>query len=66
MSKVESLGGGDVAVGLEIIHRGSITGEPKTSEKLGDDVQSNLDVCDGHYNTARDTENHSEEDCEVR
>jgi hypothetical protein len=57
LGKVESLGGGDVTVGLEIIHGSGITGEPKTPEKLGDDVQGDLDVRNRHYYTTRDTEN---------
>ena len=65
LSKVESLGGGDVTVGLEIVHSGGVTGEPKTTEKLGDDVQGDLDVRNGHYDAARYTENYSEEHCEV-
>ena len=59
------MGGRDETVGLEIVHSGCVTGEPKTTEKLGDDVQGNLDVRNGHYDTARDTENYSEEHCEM-
>ena len=63
LSEMESLRGCDVPVRLEIIHSGGIAREPKTTEELGDNVQGNLDVCDGHYDTARDAKNYSEEDC---
>lgn len=65
LNEVESLGGGDVTVGLEIIHGSGIASEPKTTEQLGDDVQGNFDVRYGHYNTARDAENDGKEHCEV-
>lgn len=61
LSKVESLRGCDVTVRLEIIHRIGITSEPKTTEKLCDNVQGDLDVRDGHHDTARDTKNYSKE-----
>ena len=63
LSEVESLRGRDVTVGFEIIHGSGVTGEPETAEQLSDDVQGNLDVRDGHDDTARNTEDHSEEDC---
>ena len=65
LSKVERVRGRDVSVSLEVVHSGGVTREPETTEKLGDDVQGNLDVRDGHDDTARDAEYHSEKDCRV-
>jgi hypothetical protein len=62
LGEVEGVRGRDVSVGLEVVHRGGVTGEPETSEQLGDDVQGNLDVRDGHDNTAGDTEDEGKED----
>ena len=38
LCEVEGVGGGDVSIALGIQHRGGVTGEPETTEQLGDDV----------------------------
>jgi hypothetical protein len=54
-----------VSVSLEVVHSGGVTREPETTEKLGNNVQGDLDVRDGHDDAARDAEDHSEENCRV-
>lgn len=61
--EVKSVRGRDETVRLEEIHRGGITGEPKTTEELGDNVQGDFDVRDGQDDTTGDTEDCSEENC---
>ena len=65
LSKVESVRGRDMPVSLEVIHGGGVAREPETSEKFGNNVQGDLDVRDGHDDTARNTEDYSEENCRV-
>ena len=65
LSEVEGMRGRDVSVRLEVVHSGGVSREPEATEKLGDNLQDNLDVCDGHDYSARDAEDHSEEDCRV-
>ena len=62
LGEVEGMGGRDVSVGLKVVHCGSVTGEPKASKQFGDDVQRNLNVRDGHDDTAGDTEDEGKED----
>ena len=62
LGEVEGVGGRDISVRLEVVHRGGVTGEPETSEQLGDDVQGDFNVRDGHYNPAGDTEDEGKED----
>ena len=63
LSKVESIRGRDKSVGFEVVHSSGVTREPEATEKLGDNVQGNLSIRDGHDDAARDAEDHSEEDC---
>jgi hypothetical protein len=65
LSEVESLRGRDVSVSLEVVHGGGVTRVPETTEELGDDIQGNLDVRDGHNDAARNAEYYSEEDCRI-
>ena len=65
LREVESMRGCDVSVRLEVVHRSGVTGEPETTEEFGNDVQGNFDIGDGHNDTARNTENHSEENYTV-
>ena len=65
LGEVESVRGCDVSVRLEVIHSGGVTREPETTEELGNNVQGNLNVRDGHDDTAGNTENYGEEDCRV-
>ena len=62
LGEVEGMRGGDVSVGLEVVHGGSIAGKPETTEQLGNNVKSDLYVGNGHDDTARNTEDGSEED----
>ena len=63
LCEMKSVRGGDVSVRLEVVHSGGVAGEPETTEKLSNDVQGNLDVRDGHDDTARNTEDRGEENC---
>ena len=63
LGKVEGMRGCNVSVGLEVVHSGGVTREPETTEKFSDNVQGNLDVSDGHDDTAGNTEDYSEENC---
>ena len=65
LSEVEGMRGRDVSVSLEVVHGSEVTREPETTDKLGNNLQGNLDVRDGHNDAARDAENHSQEDCRV-
>ena len=65
LSEVESLRGRNESVSLEVVHGGGVTRVPETTEELGDDIQGNLGVRDGHNDTARDAEYYSEEDCRI-
>ena len=65
LSEVESTRGRDVSVSLEVVHSGGVTREPETTEELGNNVQANLNVRDGHDDPARNAEDHSEENCRV-
>ena len=65
LSEVKSMRGRDVSVRLEVVHSGGVTREPESAKELGNNVQGNLDVRDGHDDTARDAEYYSEEDCWV-
>ena len=47
LSEVESLRGREGSVRLEVVHSGGITREPETTEELGNNVRTNLDVRDG-------------------
>ena len=62
LGEVKGVGGRDVSVGLEVVHCGCVAWEPETSEHLGDDVQSNLDVRNGHDDAAGDTKYEGKED----
>jgi len=68
MSKLEILGevkgvrGGDVSIGLKIVHGGRVTWEPETTEQLGNNVEGDLYVGDGHDDAARNTEDDGKED----
>ena len=62
LGEVEGVRGGDVSVGLEVIHGGGIAGEPETTEQLGNNVEGDLYVGDGHDDAARNREDDSEED----
>jgi hypothetical protein len=62
LGEVEGVHGGDVSVGLEKVHGIGVTGEPETTEQLGDDVEGNLYVCDSHDDATRHTEDGGEED----
>ena len=44
LGKVEGVRGGNVSIGLEIHHRVGVTGEPETTEQLGDNIEGHLDV----------------------
>ena len=63
LSKVEGVRGGDITVRLEIVQSCCVTREPEATEKFCDNVQGDLDVRNGHDDTARDTEDDSEENC---
>ena len=65
LSEVEGLRGRDVSVRLEVVHSSGVTREPEATEELGNNLQDNLDIRDGHDDTARDAKNHSEEDYRV-
>ena len=65
LSEVESLRGREISVSLEVVQSDSVTREPETAEELGNNVQGDLDVRDGHDDAARDAEDHSEENCRV-
>jgi hypothetical protein len=65
LSEEESARGRDESVSLEVAHSGGVTREPETTEELGNNVQANLDIRDGHDDTARDAEYHSKENCRV-
>ena len=65
LSEVEGMRGRDASVRLEVVHSSGVTREPETTEELGNNVQGNLDVRDGHNDAARDTEDYSEEDCRI-
>ena len=65
LSKVESVRGGDESVRLEVVHSSGIPREPETTEEFGNNVQGDLDVCDGHDDTAGNTEDYREENCMV-
>ena len=62
LGKVEGLRGGDVSVGLEIVHGGGISGEPETTKQLCNNVEGDLYVGNSHNDTARNAEDDSEED----
>jgi len=66
LSEVKCVRGCNVSVRLEVVHGGSVSGEPETTKKFSNDVQGNLNVRDGHDNTARNTEDRGEENCRVR
>jgi len=51
LGEVEGVGGCDVSVALEVEHRSGITGKPETTEQLGDDVEGDLNVGNGHDDT---------------
>jgi hypothetical protein len=63
LSEVEGMRGRDVSVTLEVVHSGGVSREPEATKELGNNLQDNLDVRDGHDDSARDAEDHSEEDC---
>ena len=65
LSEGESLRGRDVSVNLEVVYSSGVTGEPETTEKLGNNAQGNFDVRDGQDNTKRDAEDHGEDNCKV-
>ena len=65
LSEVKSMRGRDVSVRLEVVHSSGVTREPETTEKFGNNVQGNLDVRDGHDDTAGNTEDDSEENCRI-
>ena len=62
LSEMEGVRGRDVSVCFEVVHRRGVTGEPETADQLGNNVQGDLDVRDGHDNTAGDTEDEGKED----
>ena len=62
LSEVEGVRGGDVSVGLEVVHGCSITGEPEAAEQFSYNIEGDLYVGGGHDDTTRDTEDDSEED----
>ena len=65
LSEVEGMRGRDVSVGLEVVHGSGVTTEPEATEELGNNLEGDLDVRDGHDDTTRDAEYHSEKDCRV-
>lgn len=62
LGEVQGVRGGDVSVGLEIVHGCGITGEPETAEQLSNDIEGDLYVGDDHDDATRNTEDDSEED----
>ena len=62
LGEVEGLRGGDKSVGLEVVHGGGIAGEPEATKQLGNNVEGDLYVGNGHDDAARNTEDDSEED----
>jgi hypothetical protein len=65
LSEVKSLRGRDESVSLEVVYSSKVAREPEATKELGNNLQGNLDVRDGHDDPARDAEDHSEEDCRV-
>ena len=61
LGEVESVRGRDVSVALEVEHGGGVTGEPETTEQLGDNVEGDLYVGDSHDDTARNTKDGGDE-----
>ena len=62
LGELEGVLGGGVSVELEV-HQGSgVTGEPETTEQLGNDTKGDFHVGNCHYYAARNAENDSEED----
>ena len=62
LGKVEGVRGGNVSVGLEVVHGGGVTWEPETTEQLGNNVEGDFYVGNGHDDAARNTEDDGEED----
>ena len=62
LGKVEGVRGGDVSVTLEVKHSSGVTGEPEATEQLGDNIEGDLYVGNGHDDTARNAEDGGEED----
>ena len=65
LSEGESLRGRDESVNPEVDYSSGVTGEPETTEDLGNNAQGNLGVRDGQHDTTRDAEDHSEENCKA-
>ena len=63
LGEVEGMCGRDVSVTLGVVYSNGVTREPEATEELGNNLQGDLDVRDGHDDAARDAEDHSEEDC---
>jgi len=62
LGEVKGLRGGDVSVGLEVVHGGGISGEPEATEQFGNNVEGDLYVGNGHDDAARNAEDDSKED----
>jgi len=54
--------GGDVSVKLEVHQGGGVTGEPETTEQLGDDTEGDLHIGNCHDYAGRNAEDDCEED----
>jgi len=63
LGEVKSARGCDESVSLEIHRSSRVSREPETTEKLGNNVQGNLNVRNRHDNATRDTEDYSKENC---
>ena len=55
LGKAQGVRSGDISVGLEEVHAVGVTGEPETTEQLGNDVEGYLHVGDGLDDAARNT-----------
>ena len=60
--KVEGVRGGDVSIGLKVVHGSSVTGEPEAPEQLGDNVEGKFHIGGSHNDAARNTKYYGEED----
>ena len=65
LSETKSVRGRYESIRLEEVHGSGVSGEPETTEKFGDNVQGNFDICDRHDDAARNAEDYREENCTV-